>query len=153
MESDSEAAESELGEAVSVQGNLKFGKKGNIRTMKFTIISTLVCPTGPRFQAYAISCARLLLQVEIPQMKILCVEMQQSFILPNTKEEKSSYVTSTVLLQVDLGGKLDFIFFSGSKVLKLNMQQTIQISRFLFTKNLKNSGWDANGTHVFWALN
>lgn len=29
MESDSEAAESELGEAVSVQGNLKFGKKGN----------------------------------------------------------------------------------------------------------------------------
>ena len=121
--------------------------------MKFTIISTLVCLTGPRFHAYAISRARLLLQVEIPQMKILCVEMQQSFILPNTKEEKSSYVTSTVLLQVDLGGKLDFIFFSGSKVLKLNMQQTIQISRFLFTKNFKNSGWDANGTHVFWALN
>lgn len=121
--------------------------------MKFTIISTLVCPTGPRFHAYAISSARLLLKVEIPQMKILCVEMQQSFILPNTKEEKSSYVISTVLLQVDLGGKLDFIFFSGSKVLKLNMQQTIQISRFLFTKNFKNSGWDANGTHVFWALN
>ena len=121
--------------------------------MKFTIISTLVCPTGLRFHAYAISRARLLLQVETPQMKILCVEMQQSFILPNTKEEKSSYVTSTVLLQVDLGGKLDFIFFSGSKVLKLNMQQNIQISRFLFTKNFKNSGWDANGTHVFWALN
>lgn len=89
MESDSEAAESELGEAVSVQGNLKFGKKGNIRTMKFTIISTLVCPTGPRFQAYAISCARLLLQVEIPQMKILCVEMQQSFILYRTRKKKS----------------------------------------------------------------
>lgn len=121
MESDSEAAEFELGEAVSVQGNLKFGKKGN-KDEKFTIISTLVCLTGPRFHAYAISRARLLLQVEIPQMKILCVEMQQSFILPNTKEEKSSYVTSTVLLQVDLGGKLDFIFFSGSIVLKLNMQ-------------------------------
>ena len=44
-------------------------------------------------------------------MKILSVEMQQSFILPNTKEEKSRYVTSTVLLQVDLGVKLDLIFF------------------------------------------
>lgn len=77
--------------------------------MKFTIISTLVCPTGPRF--YAISLANLLLHGESPQMKILGVEMQQSFILPNTKEEKSSYVTSTVLLQVDLGVKLDFIFF------------------------------------------
>ena len=152
MESDSEAAESELAEAVSVQGNLKFGKKDNKdNEIYYNFYPCL--PNRASFHAYAISRARLLLQVEIPQMKILCVEMQQSFILPNTKEEKSSYVTSTVLLQVDLGGKLDFIFFSGSKVLKLNMQQTIQISRFLFTKNFKNSGWDANGTHVFWALN
>lgn len=79
--------------------------------MKFTIISTLVCSTGPLSHTYAISRANLLLQGEIPQMKILGVEMQQSFILPNTKEEKSSYVTSTVLLQVDLGVKLDLIFF------------------------------------------
>ena len=90
--------------------------------MKFTIISTLVCPTGLSFPCICDFACKALLQVEIPQRKILCVEMQQSFILPNTKEEKSSYVTSTVLLQVDLGGKLDFIFFSGSKVLKLNMQ-------------------------------
>lgn len=52
-----------------------------------------------------------LLQVDILQISILGVEMQQSFILPNTKEEKSSYVTSNVLLHVNLGVKLDLIFF------------------------------------------
>ena len=122
MESDSEAAESELGEAVSVQGNLKFGKKGN----KDDEIYYNFYPCLPNRASFPsicdFVCKALTSSGNSPNENSLCRNAAKFHFIPNTKEEKSSYVTSTVLLQVDLGGKLDFIFFSGSIVLKLNMQ-------------------------------